>query len=185
MSLQHILLGIIAEPKSGYDIKQEFDSSLKHFWFAELSQIYPALKKLVADDLARVEGVPSDKGPDKKLYSRTNAGTQALIDWLHTGPATSPVRHGFLGQVFFMGTQKDREAALKFFKELKAHYQARYAALQAVEAGWKAQCPTYPDGLGDDDFFMQMTLDAGLRFQRSYMDWCTNSIDRIKSRYHD
>lgn len=182
MSLPHILLGVIGEPTSGYDIKQKFDSSLKHFWFAELSQIYPALKKLVADGLARVEMARSDKGPDKKLYHRTEAGRQALVDWLQGSPATSPVRHGFLGQVFFMGTLDDPEAALAFFEKLKAHYEARIAALQAVEAGWKEEMPSYPEGLSDEAFFMQMTLDAGLRFHKAYLDWCTHSIHRIKAR---
>ncbi|NVJ71250.1 MAG: PadR family transcriptional regulator, partial [Alphaproteobacteria bacterium] len=30
MSLPHILLGVLDQPRSGYDIKQLFDSSLKH-----------------------------------------------------------------------------------------------------------------------------------------------------------
>jgi len=38
MSLKHILLGILEEPHSGYEIKLEFERVFKHFWSAELAQ---------------------------------------------------------------------------------------------------------------------------------------------------
>ena len=46
MSLQHILLGLLREPASGYDLKAYFDSSVRYFWAAELSQIYPTLQRM-------------------------------------------------------------------------------------------------------------------------------------------
>jgi len=55
MSLRHIMLGMLREPHSGYDLKKGFDRSLRNFWRAELSQIYPLLQKM--DD----EGLLSDQ----------------------------------------------------------------------------------------------------------------------------
>ncbi len=46
MSLQHILLGLLREPASGYDLKAYFDKSVRYFWAAELSQIYPTLQRM-------------------------------------------------------------------------------------------------------------------------------------------
>lgn len=46
MNLPHILLGMLPEPRSGYDLKQEFSHSLQHFWHARRSQIYPTPKRL-------------------------------------------------------------------------------------------------------------------------------------------
>ena len=37
MSLEHILLGLLREPASGYDLKAIFDERIQHFWAAELS----------------------------------------------------------------------------------------------------------------------------------------------------
>ena len=49
MSLKHALLGLLThQPMTGYELKQFFDSSIQHFWNAELSQIYPTLKSLEA-----------------------------------------------------------------------------------------------------------------------------------------
>ena len=38
MPLEHILLGTLARPASGYDLKAGFESSARHFWYAELQQ---------------------------------------------------------------------------------------------------------------------------------------------------
>ena len=46
MSLDHILLGLLREPATGYDLGNAFSENVRHFWSAELSQIYPALKRL-------------------------------------------------------------------------------------------------------------------------------------------
>ena len=62
MSLPHLLLGLLAEPASGYDLKKSFGQTVGHFWSAELSQIYPALGRLEDDGLLRSERVGSAKG---------------------------------------------------------------------------------------------------------------------------
>lgn len=182
MSLPHILLGILTEPRSGYEIKQLFDGSLRHFWFAELSQIYPALKKLESGGFLLATTAPSDKGPDKRVYSRTEAGRAMLMDWLAEGPVNAPVRHGFMAQVFFMNEQTDPRVALSFFRDLKDRYSLRRQTLQAIEDGWRADCPGYPDTLDSEDFYKQLTLDIGLQLQKTYEDWCERSIQRLEKR---
>ena len=46
MSLEHILLGMQREPSTGYELGKKFSEGARHFWFAELSQIYPTLKRM-------------------------------------------------------------------------------------------------------------------------------------------
>ena len=70
VSLQHILLGILQEPKSGYDVKKLFDEIFSNFWAAELSQIYPQLKKLSEKGKLSVTEEESAKGPNKKVKKR-------------------------------------------------------------------------------------------------------------------
>ena len=45
MSVEMILLGLLREPASGYELKRFFDLGIRHFWAAEISQIYSALKR--------------------------------------------------------------------------------------------------------------------------------------------
>jgi len=50
MALEHAILGFLDYgPMSGYDLKKTFDDSVNHFWTAQQSQIYRALKKMVGD----------------------------------------------------------------------------------------------------------------------------------------
>ena len=119
MSLPHILLGLLDEPASGYDIKNRFNDSLVHFWGAELAQIYPALKKLADDDLLAVEEVPSEKGPARKIYQRTAKGTAQLYDWLGKEPITGPTRIPYLAQTYFLDHLKSPDKSIDFFINLR------------------------------------------------------------------
>lgn len=182
MSLPHILLGLLAEPKSGYEIKKRFDESLRHFWFVELSQLYPSLKKLVVDGLATVEESPSNKGPDKKLYRRTDAGRETLLTWLVDEPVKTPTKIPHLAKIFFMGELEQADDAIAFFRELKNRYSCTRQTLEAIEEQWDAQDPYYPDALPDDQFYVHLTLEAGIDIQKTYEAWCDRSIQRIEAR---
>ena len=65
MSLEHILLGLLREPASGYDLKVVLDHGIGHFWAAELSQIYPSLKRLEKQGLLRSRRTASQRGPGR------------------------------------------------------------------------------------------------------------------------
>ena len=66
LSLPHILLGLLREPASGYDLKAEFEKMIRHYWSAELSQIYPTLKRMEGQGWLASATEPSDRGPDRR-----------------------------------------------------------------------------------------------------------------------
>ena len=76
MSLEHILLGMLRSSRSGYDLRHEFEYGAKHFWSAELSQIYPTLKRMESRGWLESRLEPSPKGPDRRVYERTKAGSE-------------------------------------------------------------------------------------------------------------
>lgn len=182
MSLRNILLGMLDQPAAGYDLKKRFEQSLAHFWDAELSQIYPTLKRLEDDGLLRSRTEPSDKGPDRKVYKRTAAGTRALEAWLAEAPDRKGERLTWLAQVWFMGQAQDPVQALAFLRALREDIAAELAQLQAIEAGWRRDDPRYPDALPDEEFYPQLTLDLGLTKLQAKVDWCERSIARIEAR---
>jgi DNA-binding PadR family transcriptional regulator len=47
------LLGLLGEPACGYDLKAVLDNGIGHLWAAELSQVYPSLKRLEKQKLLR------------------------------------------------------------------------------------------------------------------------------------
>jgi PadR family transcriptional regulator, regulatory protein AphA len=96
MSLEHILLGLLREPASGYDLKAIIDRGIGHFWAAELSQIYPALKHMENAGWLRSRRARSKRGPGRLVYEVTPKGRRQLADWLRSGPQFGDMRHIFL-----------------------------------------------------------------------------------------
>jgi DNA-binding PadR family transcriptional regulator len=84
LKLECILLGLIhLRPSvSGYEIKTIINKSTGYFFSASLSQIYPALKNLTNDGLITFEVEPLVGKQDRKVYTITPAGYQALVEWL-------------------------------------------------------------------------------------------------------
>lgn len=182
MSLPHILLGMLKEPQSGYDLKKEFGSSLQHFWHAELSQIYPALKQLEKNGLVKSRIGETRGGPQRREYRRTEKGRRELLEWLKSGPITGTERIAYLAQIFFFSELEDRAKAIEYLEALRAHMAGWLAVLRQGEAAWREADPRYPDDLPDEDFYPQLTLSLGLRKVQANLDWCDETLARVRAR---
>lgn len=71
----YAILGILTtDCKSGYEVKQLIDRSLHHFWKISYGQIYPALKLIVEEGLAKVSPASTTGRSDKREYHLTEKG---------------------------------------------------------------------------------------------------------------
>jgi DNA-binding PadR family transcriptional regulator len=182
MSLDHVLLGILRTPASGYDIKQQFDRTFSHFWAADLPQIYRTLNRMERDGWLTASRADSDKGPERRIYRVTAAGKRALRKWLTESPKLAAERLEWLAQTFFLGALDDDEAALEFMRELRQTVAAQLEVLRGIEKGWAAADPSYPDCADTDDFYAQLTLDLGLHKLAAKVEWADRCIARIENR---
>ncbi len=178
MSLRHVLLGALAEPASGYELKQGFESGMRLFWSAELSQIYGELKKMEAAGLVKSNAAESTKGPPRRLYQRTDAGVKVLEEWLLEGPDFGTERNAIIAQTFFLGAvaQESRQA---FFEQLRQSFQEKLTALDAVEKRWRQENPDVPDRLPVEELTKYFALTAGQRRMAMMVDWCDECIARL------
>ncbi|WP_127588031.1 PadR family transcriptional regulator [Paenibacillus koleovorans] len=86
-TLSYGLLSLLSNASnSGYDLMLK----LQPFWPAKHSQIYPLLAQLDQDGYVVHELVVQKDKPDKKVYSITEKGREALRAWL-AKPADEPV----------------------------------------------------------------------------------------------
>lgn len=182
MSLDHILLGILRRPGTGYDIKVAFDQVFSHFWQAQQSQIYRTLKRLEKDGSLTSRVEPSDRGPNRRVYTITARGRERLKAWLSGDPVVGEDRHTYLAQVYFLDELGDLEASLAFMEKLHGELARRHETLSAIERFWREEDPDYPDPAGDADFHAALTLDLGLLKTRAQVEWAEKSIRRIKQR---
>ena len=96
-----ILGMLMSGPRSGYDLKKDFEEQISHFWSESLGQIYPALQRLHDEKLVSVSTTRRKGRPERKVYRITKRGENEFREWLKQ-PAT-PIhwRNELLLKVFF------------------------------------------------------------------------------------
>ncbi len=130
MSLEYSLLGFLQyHPMTGYDLKKALDESTQFFWHAELSQIYPELKRLEQKGWIKSEALPQEGKPDKKVYTITQTGREQLHAWL-SDPVDEvpPIKNQVLLKLFFSGTLNKEEicSQLRCQLEVQRALQKRF-----------------------------------------------------------
>jgi DNA-binding PadR family transcriptional regulator len=182
MSLEHILLGLLREPASGYDLKSVVDDRIHYFWAAELSQIYPTLQKLERKGLLHSRRAPAKRGPRRRVYQTTRAGFRVLREWLESGFEVGDERVVYLAKLYLMGELADMRKTLRFLKGIRDGFARRAAALDAIERAWAEGDPRYPDSLSPAMFHVLLTLRSGICMMGARLKWCDESIRRVQTR---
>lgn len=99
----YAVLGLIdKQPASGYELAALADRALGYFWPISRTLVYRELERLEGLGWARAVEVSQARLPDKRVWSTTGEGRQALADWL-TRPAVggSSFRSGVLLKFMF------------------------------------------------------------------------------------
>ena len=182
MSLDHILLGLLREPASGYDLKDAFNESVAHFWSAELSQIYPTLKRLEERGLLRSRLEPSPRGPDRRVYTLTGEGRAELRRWVRGGPTVGVERFAYLAQLYFMSAVGDLRETRAFLVDLRDHLAGRLAELRKIERKIFAAHGDRPERYSDDGFHRFATLRMGIDSIGAKVTWCDLTLTAVDRR---
>jgi DNA-binding PadR family transcriptional regulator len=183
VSLEHIVLGCLETPASGYDIKTYFDRQIRQFWSAELSQIYPTLKRLEGRGWLTSRREPSTKGPPRKVYTRTPAGREALIEWLTGGPQVGSERFSYLAQVFFMDQVGDLQATRRFIVDVRGRMVAWRAALAQVERDERDHAGKPPEQFSPNGLHRFISLRMGIHSIGAKVAWCDETLALLDTRF--
>lgn len=179
MALEHAILGFLDYgAMSGYDLKKVFDDSVNHFWTAQQSQIYRALKKMVEDGWVEVEVVEQDDRPDRKVHHITGAGRAELERWLASPLPPPVVRSEWLVRVFFAARLGDEQVRALF--ERRA--ETMRLALQRLECETQGVVEGAAEHLGTprDRALWQVTLDYGIAYTRWEVEMAETMLERLK-----
>ncbi len=162
-----VILGMLALGKtSGYDIKQLVDHSTRHFWAASYGQIYPELRRLEDQGLVAGREEPTGGRP-RRVYELTDTGWTALRAWLRSDrePLYELRDEGML-KLFFSDALPERRLAN--IRAMRERHDRKLAQLLQVQGGTH-EMPTGPG----------LTLELGISWTQSFIDWCEAAERRL------
>ncbi|KQX46320.1 MULTISPECIES: PadR family transcriptional regulator [unclassified Streptomyces] len=183
MAIEHaILVSLLEQPGSGYELARRFERSIGYFWTASHQQIYRVLKRMESDGWVDVRDVPQQGRPDKKEYSVADLGRSALSAWLHRPVEPESLRHDLAVKI--RGAAFDDPAAL--IREVERHRQAHAERLAQYLAGEErdfpgAGAPGAADGPPDAGRELQhVVLRGGIAYERMTLAW----LDDVLATLH-
>ncbi|GIH06362.1 PadR family transcriptional regulator [Rhizocola hellebori] len=166
MSTGHLLLGLLAHrPQHGYELKRAHDSRLPTAKPLPFGQVYATLGRLERDGLIEPAGSDRDGGPDRVSYRMTDAGRQALREWLDA--VETPA--AFLGGTMFTKivvalVAADRQTAMRCLANQRAAHMVRMRELTQL----KQRAASIAETAAAD--YSIAHLDADLRWMQQTMD---------------
>ncbi|MEJ7650051.1 MAG: PadR family transcriptional regulator [Nakamurella sp.] len=113
MSVPRTLLGLLQAQNSshGYDLKRAHDELFRSERPLAYGQVYATLARLLKNGMVSIDGAESGDGPDRKLYSITDAGVTDLDSWLSSPEQPTEYLHNTLYTKVVLALMADRSAA--------------------------------------------------------------------------
>lgn len=176
MSLKHALLGLLThQPMTGYELKQFFDSTVHHFWNAELSQIYPTLKALEEQGHVAKHVEVQDNRPNRKVYELTDSGREEFLRWVREPMMPTDLRDAFMIKVFF-GTEVPVEDMLVLLRRQMEEQQKMLAFSETVLRARINHACNEEKFSTRHALYWTLTLEMAMSYRRAYVDWCEKSM---------
>jgi DNA-binding PadR family transcriptional regulator len=169
--LGYAILALLArQPSTGYELSARARRPLGYFWSARHSQIYPELRKLLAQGLVRFTAGPGPGPRAKKVYSVTEAGLAALREWVIQPPEPAPSRDDLVLKAYAAWTADPAAAGRLFAAQIAGHRER----LAAYEADWGNVQGRHHGGappVTHPDFGNYATLRCGIDYERQRIGW--------------
>jgi PadR family transcriptional regulator, regulatory protein AphA len=161
----YVVLGMVRlGARSGYEIKQAVELSIRFFWTISQAQIYPSLERLERAGLLDGRSDPRGKRP-RRVYDITADGERVLTQWLRRAePIPFELRDIGLVKLFFADAL-DSADALVLVQAVRQRSGDRVAGLREIE-------PAALHAEKHGDVYPLLTLRMGIAFHRAMIDVC-------------
>jgi DNA-binding PadR family transcriptional regulator len=182
MSLRYALLALLIDGEAtGYELAKRFDRSVANFWHALPQQLYAEMTRMEDDGLVEGEVVVQTTRPNKRVFSMTERGHEALRAWVGEDARPTGIKDELLIRVYAADLVNTDALRGSIEAALEAHQEklSKYKALR--EAGFR--------GRSEDEFIRStrrvgpyMTLKNGILYEQAMIAWHRWAIDALKAR---
>ncbi len=168
----YLVLGLVARegPSTPYDLKRHVAATIGHFWSFPHALLYKEPARLMG--LGFLTEEREEGGRRRRLFSVTDAGRQALRDWLgHPARQPTELRDIALLQLFFADLEP-ATARLAIAQEQLAQHRAQ---LVEYEAGQRFE-DANAKGITSRaiEHWRGVTLPMGLLYERAAVEFWGN-----------
>lgn len=182
MALRDAILATLLDGEaSGYDLAKGFDASVANFWMATPQQLYRELDRMSAEGLIEARLVEQDRRPNKRLYSLTDAGRKALLEFTEVPPKPGAIREDLLVQIQAVdaGNIEAVRAALAERRQWATAKLARYRRGQDHLLAGRTEDAYLAE---TDRIGPYLTLMRGIRFEEENINWASRALAVIEQR---
>ena len=169
-----ILGMLISGPRSGYDLKKDFEEQISHFWNESLGQIYPALRKLNEEKLVSCSVKRRRGRPERKVYRISKKGEKVFRDWLAKPAEPIRWRNELLLKVFF-GSAMQPTDVIRHIEQM----QQTELEIQKLYQHFAHEIETR-EATPERRLYWRLALSSGRHINQARIDWCEESIKEIK-----
>jgi DNA-binding PadR family transcriptional regulator len=157
---------------SGYDVKQYLECLGWLVGNPSFGAIYPALHTLLEDELVTLKVTAYENKPPRKIYSITEAGSQALREWIH-----QPLLSGASSKAFVMRLLL---ASHLSHEGLIVHLRQRYQQVAEQQAALRRlRSETAPT----TDVGQRLAFDYGMTAAGAEMAWLERLISALETQF--
>lgn len=182
MSLRDaVLVALLERESSGYDLAKEFDASVANFWMATPQQLYRELDRLAEQGLIRARVVHQERRPNKRMFSLTNAGREAIEAFTAKAPKPPTIRDELLVKVQ-AADAGDAVAIREFIGERLQWATAKRQRYERLRA-------RLLDGRPEERYLAEaerigpyLTLLRGIAFEEENIRWAERALDITECR---
>ncbi|WP_405467763.1 PadR family transcriptional regulator [Streptomyces canus] len=183
MALRNAVMAALLEGEaSGYDLAKAFDATVANFWMSTPQQLYRELDRMEAEGLVTARVVEQKRRPNKRLFSLTEAGREAVHAYT-AEPLAKPavIRDELLVKVQCLDAG-DMEAVRTAIAERMEWATAKLARYERLRQ-------RLLDGRSEEAYFAEaerigpyLTLLRGMSFERENLQWGEMALRRIEQR---
>lgn len=182
MSLKYAVLAALMNGEaSGYDLAKVFDIAMANFWSSTPQQLYRELDRLATEGLVEARVVQQERRPNKRLFSLTQTGRDALRTFALSPPRPTAIRDELMVKIQAMDVV-DPDAVRPLVEESLKLFSERLARYERISEHML-------DGRREEEYLVEaeqvgpyLTLMRGRSFEEENVRWCKRTLEVLAVR---
>lgn len=170
LQAKYVILGLLYKgPKSGYDMKKQFEKYFTFFFDASYGSVYPTLNKLTQEGHIVKNVVVQQEKPNRHEYEITRTGKELFEEYLHSPLLEDSIRSDLCVRLFF-GELAEKELVLKWMEERIQRNQKVIEELQQEYERIKSKMSVT----------QQITMNIGIDYYQAQSDSLRKGLELIR-----